>query len=124
MKGSCLCGAVTYEARGKVGRPRRLPLHPVAASNRAMSGPRPISRTARSTSRGEVRWFRSSDKARRGFCPTCGSALFWTHDDDPFTCFSTGSIDGPTGLRLRGHIHTAAKGDYYDIAGTEPQRED
>ncbi|KPP89040.1 MAG: hypothetical protein HLUCCA08_02325 [Rhodobacteraceae bacterium HLUCCA08] len=123
MKGSCLCGAVTYEARGKVGAPaachctqcRKQSGH-VWASAYLEDGTLDIA--------GEVRWFRSSDKARRGFCPTCGSALFWTHDDDPFTCFSTGSIDGPTGLRLRGHIHTAAKGDYYDIAGTEPQRED
>jgi len=73
---------------------------------------------------GEVRWYKSSEKARRGFCPTCGSALFWDHEDDPFICFSTGSIDGPTGLTLAEHIYTGSKGDYYTINPSDPQRED
>ena len=123
LTGSCLCGAVTYTASGTPGAPaachctqcRKTSGHVWASSyvpdgNLAIAGP--------------VRWYQSSDKARRGFCATCGAALFWDHDDDPFICFSTGSIDGPTGLRLRGHIHTASKGDYYNIPATEPQRED
>ncbi|WP_298915580.1 GFA family protein [uncultured Roseobacter sp.] len=122
IKGSCLCGAVTYVARGTPGAPaachcnqcRKQSGH-VWASSYVDDGALEIA--------GEVRWFKSSDKARRGFCPTCGSALFWDHEDDPFICFSTGSIDGPTGLRLRGHIHTADKGDYYAISAEEPQRE-
>ncbi|MCV3270229.1 GFA family protein [Roseobacter sinensis] len=122
IKGSCLCGAVTYTARGTIGAPaachctqcRKQSGH-VWASSYVEDGTLEIT--------GDVRWFQSSEKAKRGFCPTCGSALFWSHDDDDFICFSTGSIDGPTGLRLRGHIHTAAKGDYYSIAADEPQRE-
>ncbi|MEL6806698.1 MAG: GFA family protein [Pseudomonadota bacterium] len=122
ITGSCLCGAVTYEARGEAGAPaachckqcRKQSGH-VWASSYVPDDLLEIS--------GGVRWFASSDKARRGFCPNCGSALFWKHDDEDFTCFSTGSIDGPTGLRLRGHIFTADKGDYYTISADEPQRE-
>lgn len=122
LQGSCLCGAVTYVARGTAAAPaachcrqcRKQSGH-VWALSYVPDGTLDIS--------GEVRWFRSSDSARRGFCPTCGSALFWAHDTDAFTCFSTGSIDGPTGLRLRAHIFTADKGDYYDIADDAPQRE-
>ena len=29
------------------------------------------------TVQGEVTWFHSSEKVRRGFCPTCGSSLFF-----------------------------------------------
>lgn len=122
IKGSCLCGAITYTANGSVGAPsachctqcRKQSGH-VWASSYVEKGELAID--------GDVCWYQSSDNARRGFCPTCGSALFWDHKDDPFTCFSTGSIDGSTGLRLRGHIHTASKGDYYDIPASEPQRE-
>jgi hypothetical protein len=123
MKGSCLCGAVTYTARGTPGAPaachctqcRKQSGH-VWASSYVEDGALDIT--------GDVRWYQSSEKARRGFCPTCGSALFWDHEDDPFICFSTGSIDGPTGLALRGHIHTRTKGDYYDINPNDLQRED
>jgi hypothetical protein len=123
LTGACLCGAVTYEAKGAPGAPsachcrqcRRQSGHVWASS---------YVEDAQLTIHGPVRWFQSSEKARRGFCPDCGSALFWKHDDDPFTCFSMGSIDGPTGLRLRSHIFTADKGDYYMIPAEEPQRED
>ncbi|MEL6607596.1 MAG: GFA family protein [Pseudomonadota bacterium] len=120
--GSCLCGAVQYRAKGPLGAPaachctqcRKQSGH-VWASSYVDHDKLEIE--------GEVRWYQSSDKAQRGFCPVCGAALFWRHADDPFTCFSMGSIDGLTGLTLRGHIHTATKGDYYEIAAHEPQRE-
>ena len=73
---------------------------------------------------GEVRWYASSSKAKRGFCPTCGSFLFWKATDEDGMSFSLGAIDGPTGLTLQKHIFTAHKGDYYDIADNVPQRED
>ncbi|SHI02890.1 GFA family protein [Marivita hallyeonensis] len=123
LTGSCLCGAVTYTATGTPGAPaachctqcRKQSGH-VWASSYLEDGTLEIA--------GDVRWFQSSEKARRGFCPTCGSALFWDHEDDPFVCFSTGSIDGPTGLKLRGHIHTRTKGDYYEINPNDAQREE
>ena len=69
---------------------------------------------------GEVTWFQSSETARRGFCGTCGSNLFW---DGPGVNLSimAGTLDGPTGLKLAGHIFCADKGDYYDIADGTPQ---
>ena len=71
---------------------------------------------------GDPAWFRASDTARRGFCPTCGSALFWQQDGSGVIEVAAGAIDNPTGLRLTAHIFTADKGDYYDIADGLPQR--
>jgi hypothetical protein len=69
---------------------------------------------------GQVRWYASSETARRGFCPICGANLFW---DGPGTHLSifAGTLDQPTGLRMAGHIFMADKGDYYDIADGLPQ---
>lgn len=69
---------------------------------------------------GEVRWYRSSDKAQRGFCPICGAQLFW---DGPGTNISimAGRLRGATGLSLAGHIFCADKGDYYEISDGLPQ---
>lgn len=72
---------------------------------------------------GEVRWYAASPSAKRGFCPTCGSFLFWTAHDEPDTGVSLGALDGPTGLHLDRHIFTADKGDYYDIPQTNPPEE-
>ena len=73
---------------------------------------------------GEPRWYAASDTARRGFCPTCGSFLFWKGNGDSDTGVALGALDGPTGLRLERHIFTADKGDYYDITDSVRQEEE
>ena len=120
-RGSCLCGAVTYTVSG--------PLRPVIACHcrqcRKTSGHHVAATSAPRESvaiRGEVTWYRSSPGARRGFCPTCGSNLFW---DGPGTHLSifAGTLDAPTGLRIKGHIFCADRGDYYEIADGLPKVE-
>lgn len=64
---------------------------------------------------GDVRWFESSPAARRGFCPTCGSYLFW-EEYDGLVYISAGALEGRTGLTMDGHIFYADKGDYYSVA--------
>lgn len=117
--GSCLCGAVRYRVTGPM-RPvigchctqcRKTSGHHVAATSAARES---IEVT------GEVRWYQSSETARRGFCPVCGSNLFWDGRGS-YLAIMAGTLDGPTGLRMKGHIFCAAKGDYYEIADGLPQ---
>jgi len=120
VQGSCLCGGVTFTVA--------MPLGAVTACHctqcRKISGhysaavPAPWDAVAVV---GEVRWYDSSADARRGFCPVCGSYLFWRQVDAPEVFISAGTLDDSTGLHLTGHIFTADKGDYYDIADGLPQ---
>ncbi|XXV19017.1 GFA family protein [Sorangium sp. So ce1182] len=74
----------------------------------------------------KIAWFRSSEKARRGFCSACGSSLFWDPIDQnkhDWIGIAMGAFDMPTATRLRIHIHVADKGDYYDIADGLPQNQ-
>lgn len=118
-RGSCLCGAVRYTVAG--------PLRPVIACHctqcRKTSGHFVAATSAPRESveiTGEVRWYRSSETSRRGFCPVCGSSLFW---DGPGVNLSihAGTLDGDAGVRLAGHIFCADKGAYYQIADPLPQ---
>jgi hypothetical protein len=70
-----------------------------------------------------VTWYQSSEKVRRGFCSVCGSSLFWDPPHRDWTGVAMGAFDGPTDTRLKIHIFTAEKGDYYDIADGLPQNE-
>lgn len=70
---------------------------------------------------GEPKWYRASSFARRGFCPDCGSSLFWQRNGSPIIDVAAGAIDSPTGLRLLGHIFVSDKGDYYEIIDGLPQ---
>ena len=70
-----------------------------------------------------LKWYASSDVAKRGFCSTCGAFLFWKMTKEDTTSFSLGSLDGPTGITLEKHIFVADKGDYYVIADDLPQKD-
>ncbi len=119
VTGGCLCTQVCYRITG--------PLRPVVACHcqqcRRTSGHHVAATSAPRDSveiDGDVRWYQSSATARRGFCATCGSNLFW---DGPGTHLSifAGTLDAPSGVALAGHIYCADKGDYYEIAGDLPQ---
>ncbi|HHC29400.1 MAG TPA: GFA family protein [Rhodobacterales bacterium] len=120
LRGSCLCGDITFRVTGAPFDPaachcsmcRKTSGHVWAAAIVADEG---LEIT------GPLRWYQSSPQARRGFCARCGSSLFWQQVGSGFTDFALGAVDGPTGLHLGRHIYTESKGDYYDIPDSEPQ---
>jgi hypothetical protein len=71
----------------------------------------------------QVTWFHSSERVRRGFCSTCGSALFWDPPAKDWIGIAMGAFDTPTRTHLAIHIFVADKGDYYDIADGLPQNQ-
>jgi hypothetical protein len=70
-----------------------------------------------------VIWYRSSEKAQRGFCSVCGSALFWNPiiEGNEFIGVAMGAFEPPTGVRLAKHIFVGDKGDYHEIDDGLPQ---
>lgn len=120
--GSCLCGAVTFRARGRLrgvfychcSQCRKQTGHYYAATD--------VDDTDLEIAGAEhVTWYAASEFARRGFCRTCGSALFWKRNGAPKTSILAGSFDLPSGLAAEGHIYVADKGDYYSIDDGLPQ---
>ncbi|QCN96624.1 GFA family protein (plasmid) [Azospirillum argentinense] len=117
LAGGCLCGAVRYEVAERpmgvvnchCGQCRRFHGHFGAY----ITIPRET--VAVSDSDGTLSWYRSSAKARRGFCSRCGSSLFWNGDESDLLDVAAGSLDQPTGLATLRHIHIADKADYYTI---------
>jgi hypothetical protein len=121
-KGSCLCGAVSFEIDGD--------LEPASACHctqcRKQTGhylaSTEVARAALIVhGEGKLAWYCSSARARRGFCSVCGSFLLWDPAGGDTTWIAMGAFDGPTGTRLDRHIYVAGKGDYYDIADGLPQ---
>jgi hypothetical protein len=70
---------------------------------------------------GGLRWYPSSDRARRGFCAHCGSSLFWEPLDKSYISIMAGTLEGATGLTAESHIFVADAGDYYAITDGLPQ---
>ena len=120
-KGSCLCGSVRYEVRAE--------LRPVTFCHcsqcRKQTGLYYAATSAPADAvtiegHDRLRWFQASEKAERGFCGTCGSALFWRPKGGAVLSILAGSINKGHVPKARKHIFVADAADWYDIADGLP----
>jgi hypothetical protein len=123
-RGSCLCGAVSFEVMGDLKAAdachctqcRKQSGHFFASTN--------VARAALNVVGAEnITWYQSSEKVRRGFCRTCGAFLFWDPPARDWIAIAMGAFDTATSTHLEVHIHVAEKGDYYEIADGLPQKQ-
>jgi hypothetical protein len=123
-KGSCLCGAIRFEVAGDLAGPDACHCEKCRKTSGHYWASTDVVKTDLSID-GEdnLTWFHSSDKVRRGFCMTCGSALFWDPTGREKIGVAMGAFDKPTGTKLHIHIFVADKGDYYEIADGLPQNQ-
>ena len=122
VTGSCNCGGVHFELTG--------PLRPVVAchcgqcrkqTGHFVAATRAADADIEITESESLKWYAASQEAKRGFCSTCGSALFWKHNGSDHTSVMAGVLDGDAGgIKLDRHIFVADKGDYYEIADDLP----
>lgn len=121
MRGSCLCGAVAFEA----DPPYREVVACHCTQCRKTSGHYWAAASVthdrfRLTEKRGLAWFRSSASATRGFCRDCGASLLWQPEGEARISFAAGCIDGPTGLALEAHWYPEDAGDYYRPEGPPP----
>jgi hypothetical protein len=121
--GGCLCGAIRYRStaapvRGVIchcelcrrhsGAPCLAFVHfPVKAF--AWTGAMPC-------------WYRSSQFAERGFCPTCGSTLGMREEvliDRVQIC--VGTLDEPAAVQIHDHVWTSSRIPWFEVADQLPR---
>lgn len=71
--------------------------------------------------KGEPKWYFVNTRSRHGFCPNCGSQMFWRNEENPYLSITGGSMDDSSDLPNKGHIFVAEKGDYYELPSDEVQ---
>ena len=130
FEGRCLCGAIHFEAKG----PMSLMALCHCKQCQQWSGHAwpsvavSVDHLTFTQGAGHLTWYVSSDFARRGFCKTCGSSLFWQADRDEAQkdqiAIAAGSINDLKGLQISKHIFCCFKGSYYEICDDLEQRAD
>ena len=121
-QGGCLCGAVKFEIFGKMRQIinchcrqcRRTHGHYAAYSSVEKSKFKLILDTG-------LKWFRSSDKAKRGFCRECGASLFFEKIGEKNISIAAGMLDYTSGLKTISHIFINNKPDYYLVDDELPK---
>ena len=123
LTGGCLCGAVRYEALGPISDPSNCHC---TLCRRASGAPfvawftvlRPSFRLLR----GEPSTFRSSSKARRGFCGRCGTPLTFALDAVPHRVDVTiASLDEPNAVVPADHTYTSTQIAWVELADGLPR---
>ena len=62
-----------------------------------------------------LKWFRSSKKAKRGFCKKCGASIFFKFYGNNTISISAGMFSNPTKLKTKMNIFIKGKLDYYKL---------
>lgn len=63
-----------------------------------------------------LKWYASTEWAKRGFCSKCGTHLLFKMNDASYHGIPAGALDSQEGLKLGMHIFIDKKPDYYDFA--------
>lgn len=118
VTGSCVCGAVSYQAESvkpiwycHCQQCRNMTGHFMAASQVALD---------QLNISGQPKWYYVNEQSRYGFCPDCGSQLFWRNDSNDYMSITGGSMD-TCDQPNKGHIFTREKGAYYNIPTNDVQ---
>ena len=116
LTGRCECGAVAFEVKHvrdtvtvcHCSQCRRTSGHLWASTHAAFDD-------LTFTQDSGLRWYVSSETAKRGFCAKCGSSLFYRMNGERGIGIAAGCLDVTNGLRIGKHIYVASKGDYYPV---------
>ena len=120
--GHCLCGAVSFKIIGNL-RPvvnchcgQCLHTHGHYAAYTAVE-----KNKIKFVNDAGLKWFRSSNEARRGFCQECGASLFWERLGASTISIAAGMLDLAHGIKTIGHIYCSDKPEYYEIVDDLPK---
>ena len=127
ITGGCLCGAVRYESANP---PLDGGYCHCSKCRKAYGGLFGVLLILPASgfrfTKGQPKYYRSSDWTRRGFCSTCGSSLDFLYDGDPNPSVVIGSLDNPNDWSLAqagwcGHVFVDDKVSWYEITDGMPQ---
>ena len=68
-----------------------------------------------------LKWFRSSKKAKRGFCNRCGASMFFKWLGSKNISIAAGMFKNPTKLKTKMNIFVKKKLDYYNLDNQLPK---
>jgi len=68
-----------------------------------------------------LKWFKSSKRAKRGFCNKCGASLFFKIIGTKTISIAAGMFNRPVKLKTTMNIFVKGKSDYYKLDSSMPK---
>ena len=122
LKASCLCGGIKLRTQGYHRNVQNCQCilcmkthgHHAAYTNVE-------ERNVKFLKKKTLKWFRSSTKAKRGFCNKCGASLFFKIIGAKTISIAAGMFNRPIKLKTTMNIFVKGKSDYYKLDSRMPK---
>ena len=122
LKASCLCGGIKLKTQGyhrNVQNCHCIQCMKTHGHHAAYTNVE--ERNVKFLKKRTLKWFKSSKRAKRGFCNKCGASLFFKIIGAKTISIAAGMFDSPIKLKTTMNIFVKGKSDYYKLDSRMPK---
>ena len=122
LKASCLCGGIKLKTQGyrrNVQNCHCIQCMKTHGHHAAYTNVE--ERNVKFLKKRTLKWFKSSKRAKRGFCNKCGASLFFKVMGAKNISIAAGMFDRPIKLKTTMNIFVKGKSDYYKLDSRMPK---
>ena len=122
LKASCLCGGIKLKTQGyhrNVQNCHCIQCMKTHGHHAAYTNVE--ERNVKFLKKRTLKWFRSSKRAKRGFCNKCGASLFFKVIGAKNISIAAGMFNRPIKLKTTMNIFVKGKSDYYKLDSSMPK---
>ena len=113
---SCLCGGITINVKGKLRNVSNCHCSQCMKTHGNFAAYTSCpEENITFINKKSLKWFKSSNIAKRGFCSTCGASVFYKQIKNDKISIAAGMFEYPTKLKTVFNIFTKGKLDYYTL---------
>ena len=112
----CLCGGVKFKTYGKLRYVSNCHcIQCMKTHGNYAAYTNALEKDIKFIKKRTLKWFKSSKKARRGFCNKCGASIFFKFLGSDDISIAAGMFQNPTKLKTTKNIFVKGKLDYYKL---------
>ena len=116
MKASCLCGGIQFTTKGYHRNIQNCHcIQCMKTHGHHAAYTRVEEQNIKFIKKRTLKWFRSSKRAKRGFCSKCGASIFFKILGKKDIHIAAGMFNRPVKLKTIANIFTKGKLDYYKL---------
>ena len=119
---SCLCGGIQLKANGFLRHVLNCHCYQCMKTHGNYAAyTTSLEKDIKFIKKRTLKWFKSSKKAKRGFCKKCGASMFFKILDSDKISTAAGMFKNPTKLKAKMNIFVDGKLDYYKLDNRLPK---
>ena len=122
LKASCLCGGIKLKTQGyhrNIQNCHCIQCMKTHGHHAAYTNVE--DRNVKFLKKRTLKWFKSSKRAKRGFCNKCGASLFFKVIGAKTISIAAGMFNRPVKLKTTMNIFVQGKSDYYKLDSRVPK---